>query len=101
LPLNSQAEKVLILTLQIEAEVRTENWEEINRLLESRDQAIASILYIHPEALAEIHQVEERTLTLLRQKLRDDKAEMRTLNAALRLTYRSLANGQSTLQLAS
>lgn len=101
MPLDSAAEKVLILSLQIEAELRDDNWQEVNRLLESRDNAISSILYLHPESLKEIESIEDRILTALRNRLENDKAEMRAVNAALRLTYRSLATGQSRLQLAS
>lgn len=101
MPLDSAAERVLIYTLQLEAEIGDDNWVEVNKLLEFRDKAISQILYVHADQVDEINRIEERILTKLHNRLNDEKAEMRAINAALRLTYRSLAAGQSRLQLAS
>lgn len=99
---NRDAEKLLLLTLTLESAVDGENWLEVAEIFKSRAELIESLADVPDDTLRRISVVEDRTLTLLRQRLGGVRADMRNLSAALRITnsFNRGRQAQSSLSLA-
>src|SRR4051794_25580299 len=99
-PKPAEAERLLLLTLTLEAAIQAENWPEVTEILKARS-GLLDCLTTCPATLAdEITAVEERMLTTLRQRLRGIRSDLRNLSAALRIASPYLREQQSSLSLA-
>jgi len=96
------SEKLLLLTLTMEAAVQDENWREVNEIVRARAELIETLSDVPEETLARISTVEERMLTLLRRRLVGVRADMRNLSAALRIanSHNRTRDTRSSLSLA-
>jgi hypothetical protein len=82
---NHEGERLLILTLNLEAAVETEDWPAVDQLIQSRNAAIESCATLSKSLQTEIAAADERILTSLRRRLNGVRADMRNLGAALRI----------------
>jgi hypothetical protein len=98
---NAASEKLLLLTLTLEAAVEAENWSEVTETLKARAAVVETLSAIPESTMREVTAVEERMLTVLRRRLIGVRADMRNLSAALRIAS-PYANGRgdSSLSLA-
>jgi hypothetical protein len=79
------AERLLLLTLTLEAAVESEDWNEVSQIFTARAALLDSLQGMPSATAAEINAAEERMLTSLRKRLALVRADMRNLTAALRI----------------
>jgi hypothetical protein len=100
-PKTNDGERLLLLTLILEAAVESENWVEVSRILDARATILDCLSPITPNTVSEISAAEERMLDCLRKRLGGVRADLRNLTAALRITTPySQEQSESALSLA-
>jgi hypothetical protein len=82
---SSAGDRLLLLTLTLDAAVTNESWAEVSEILKARGEIADSGCRISEKTLQEIGQIEERILTTLRRRLLAVKGDMRNLATALRI----------------
>jgi len=98
----SSAQRLLVLTLMIEAAVQNNDWREVKSLLNTRAELIDDLQSLPKEVAREIGIAEERILTTLRKRLVGVRGDLRNLTAALRIAAPyARAQKPASLSLAS
>ena len=82
---SSAGDRLLLLTLTLEAAVAEENWTEVSEILGARGAILDAGQNISAKTLEEMLDIEERILTTLRRRLMAVKGDMRNLSTALRI----------------
>ncbi|HVT11061.1 MAG TPA: hypothetical protein VHE55_02245 [Fimbriimonadaceae bacterium] len=101
-PDRQDAERLLVLTLLLESALQAEDWSAVRETFRARAELIDSLGVVPQDIAKKIGEIEERTLTGLRQRLIAIRADMRNLTAALRIASPySRAQSASSLSLAS
>lgn len=93
----SDAQRLLILTLSLEAAVSNEDWQEVSSTLTARSQIIDVLASVPKDIAEQIAKAEDRMLSTLRSRLILVRADMRNLSAALRIasSYTKADHGSS------
>ena len=79
-------DRLIILSLTLEAAVRDENWAEVAELLDARSAVLDAQPKLSKQVVDELSAIDERMLTSLRHRLAAVKGDMRNLSAALRIS---------------
>ena len=99
---NPDGERLLILTLGLEAAISESDWKQVTELFRARQALIEELSGVSSDWLMKIATVEERMLILLQTRLQAVRADMRNLSAVLKIAgpYAKVQR-QSMLSLAS
>jgi hypothetical protein len=83
---HSVGDKLVVLSLTLEAAVRDERWQDVSELLNSRAAILEAHTKLPKKVYDEIAVIDERMLNELRKRLASVKTDLRNLSAALRIS---------------
>jgi hypothetical protein len=91
------ADRLLLLTMMLEAAVAEEEWPRVTEIFSARAALLQDLRAFPEEIYAQITTIEERTLTTLRRRLTAVRGDMRNLSAALKIAAPYARKQESTL----